>query len=146
NYDGDSYYGEDNDGPGGGQLDWYADVYVGRLFADNASGAGKYVRRILWFEKTPDNDFCSRAMFSSCQLFPSAHGYARTDDWSNYIPDAWDLPGNATHPGYHYEQGISNYPGDASFLQNYLGDGYQFYGSAGHGLNNMFMADYYGGR
>ena len=143
NNDGDGTIGEHSDGPGGGELDWYADVYIGRMFADNATDAGKHVRRILWFEKNPDQDFCTSAIFSSTQLFPSARGYSRTDYWSSYMPGAWSFPGNATHPGYHYEQGINNYPGPANFLSNNLSDGYQFYGECGHGNWNLVMGDYY---
>ena len=73
NYDGDTRYGEHNDGPGGGELDWYADCYVGRVCPPvSATSAQTYVNRTIWFEKTPDTDFVTRAIFSSCELFSSS--------------------------------------------------------------------------
>jgi|GEM_PF-4497013 len=146
NYDGDTRYGEHTDGPGGGELDWYADVYVGRAFPPAGSEAttGKYVRRILWFEKTPAADFATQAIFSSTHLFPAGHGYARTDDMASHIPGAWYMPAQANgHPGFEFGQGVQDYPGDQSFLQNELSAGYEFYGTAGHGNYVVFMADYY---
>jgi len=146
NYDGDTRYGEHTDGPGGGELDWYADCYVGRAFPPAGSEAttGKYVRRILWFEKTPAADFATQAMFSSCELFSSSsYGYARTDDMASHIPGGWYMPGQANgHPGFEYLQGVNDYPGDQSFLQSELSDGYEFYGSSAHGSYSVFMADY----
>jgi hypothetical protein len=145
NYDGDSRYGEHSDGPGGGELDWYADCYVGRAFppAGGVSSAQTYVNRIIWFEKTPDADFTTRAIFSSCQLFSTARGYVRTDDMASYIPGAWDIPGGGNgHPGFEFDQGLDDYPGDASFLQYELSDGYQFYGTCAHGHYSVFMGDY----
>ncbi len=146
NDDGDGVYGEHNDGPGGGELNWLADVYVGRSFppAGSEASTGTYVRRILWFEKTPAQDFATQAIFSSTHLFPSAYGYVRTDDQASHIPGAWYMPGQGNgHPGFEYEQGVHDYPGDQNFLQNELSDGYQFYGEVGHGNYSVFMGDYY---
>ncbi|MBN1755017.1 right-handed parallel beta-helix repeat-containing protein [bacterium] len=146
NADGDGNYGECGEGGGGGgddNVDWYADVYVGRMTADNAVDAGKYIRRILWFEKTPDLSFCKSAIFSTNQMdhdnCSNYTGYCRSDDLAGYIPAGWTLPGDVSHPGYHVDEGIDNYPGDVTFLgSSYLGTGYQFYTSVGHGNYNGF--------
>ncbi|MCD6594768.1 hypothetical protein J7L68_03745, partial [bacterium] len=147
-FTGDGIYGHHDDGPGGGELDWLSDVYVGRMMADNATHAGKHVRRILWFEKTPDIAFATRAIFASNQLADGAgcgsygFGYSRTDDWKSNMPAAWTYPGNAIHPGYHVQQGINNWPGDAAFMGNsYYGAGYQFFATAGHGAVTGFNGD-----
>jgi hypothetical protein len=146
NHDNDSRYGEHTDGPGGGELDWYADCFVGRVCPPASAGsAGRYARRILWFEQSPDADFVTRAIFSSCELFSSSsHGYARTDDMASYCPGAWYMPAESNgHPGFEYQQGCNDYPGDATFLSTHLSSGYQFYGTSAHGSYNVFMADYY---
>jgi hypothetical protein len=102
------------------------------------------VDRTIWFEKTPDTDFVTRAIFSSCELFSSSsHGYARTDDMASYCPGAWYMPAESNgHPGFEYQQGVHDYPGDATFLSTHLSSGYQFYGTSAHGNYNVFMADY----
>lgn len=147
-FTGDGIYGHHNDGPGGGELDWLADVYVGRMPADDAADAGKYVRRILWFEKTPDVAFATRAIFASNQLADGAgcgaygFGRSRTDDWQSNMPGAWTYPGDATHPGYHVQQTTNNWPGDAAFMgSSYYGAGYQFFATAGHGSYSGFNGD-----
>ena len=50
NNDGDNFWGESNDGIGGGDIDWYSEVYVGRIPADNASEATEQINKIIAYE------------------------------------------------------------------------------------------------
>lgn len=50
NYDGDSLWGESNDGIGGGDIDWQSEVYVGRIPADNATEATRQINKIIAYE------------------------------------------------------------------------------------------------
>ncbi len=50
NYDGDSQWGEPNDGPDGGEVDLYADVYVGRAPVASASDVSNFVSKTLAYE------------------------------------------------------------------------------------------------
>jgi hypothetical protein len=49
NDDGDDHWGEPNDGPGGGDVDLLADVYVGRAPVSDASEAARFVNKSLWY-------------------------------------------------------------------------------------------------
>ncbi len=58
NYDGDSYWGEPTDGPGGGDVDLVAEVYVGRACGSDITEIGRFVDKTLWYlnggHKQPD--------------------------------------------------------------------------------------------
>ena len=47
NEDGDDIWGETNDGPSSGDIDWYSEVYVGRISADNPSEASNHIQKII---------------------------------------------------------------------------------------------------
>jgi len=49
NWDGDSRWGEPNDGEGGGDVDLVAEVYVGRACAGNTTEADRFVNKTLWY-------------------------------------------------------------------------------------------------
>jgi hypothetical protein len=49
NYDGDAYWGEPTDGEGGGDVDMYAEVYVGRACAGNTTEAARFVNKTIWY-------------------------------------------------------------------------------------------------
>jgi len=49
NNDGDGYYGETNDGVGGGDVDLVAEVYVGRCCAGNTTEVNRFVTKTLWY-------------------------------------------------------------------------------------------------
>lgn len=50
NSDGDELWGELNDGVDGGDIDWFSEVYVGRIPADDYSEAMNHINKILAFE------------------------------------------------------------------------------------------------
>ena len=50
NSDGDNRWGEINDGIGGGDIDWFSEVYVGRIPADNYTEAMNQINKIIAFE------------------------------------------------------------------------------------------------
>jgi len=54
NYDGDSRYGEPTDGPGGGEVDLYAEVYVGRAAVDSEAELADFVRKTLAYQVDSD--------------------------------------------------------------------------------------------
>ena len=53
NYDGDTNYGEPNDGEGGGDVDLVAEVYVGRASVNSAAEADNFVNKTLAYITTP---------------------------------------------------------------------------------------------
>jgi hypothetical protein len=50
NSDGDELWGEINDGINGGDIDWFSEVYVGRIPADNYTEAMNQINKIIAFE------------------------------------------------------------------------------------------------
>jgi hypothetical protein len=50
NSDGDEYWGEINDGINGGDIDWFSEVYIGRIPADNDAEAMNQINKIIAFE------------------------------------------------------------------------------------------------
>ena len=49
NYDGDSRWGEPNDGAGGGDVDLTAEVYVGRAACGSTTEVTRFVSKTLWY-------------------------------------------------------------------------------------------------
>jgi len=50
NSDGDNRWGEINDGINGDDIDWFSEVYVGRIPADNYTEAMNHINKIIAFE------------------------------------------------------------------------------------------------
>jgi len=55
NHDGDNNYGEPNDGPGGGEVDLYAEVAVGRAAVDSSDEVNNFVRKTIAYENSSDD-------------------------------------------------------------------------------------------
>ena len=49
NNDGDSYWGEPTDGPGGSDVDLVAEVYIGRACGGNTTEINRFVTKTLWY-------------------------------------------------------------------------------------------------
>jgi hypothetical protein len=49
NYDGDSYWGEPTDGENGGDVDLFAEVYIGRACGGNTTEINRFVDKTLWY-------------------------------------------------------------------------------------------------
>ena len=50
NFDGDELWGEINDGINGGDIDWFSEVYVGRIPSDDYTEAINQINKIIAFE------------------------------------------------------------------------------------------------
>lgn len=57
NNDGDTLWGEMNDGVDGGDIDWISEVYVGRIAADDSTEAANHINKIIAFEISTNNPF-----------------------------------------------------------------------------------------
>lgn len=51
-YDADGNYGEPTDGVGGGEVDLYAEIYVGRAPVENATELGNFIKKTLTYDST----------------------------------------------------------------------------------------------
>ncbi|GAH37823.1 unnamed protein product, partial [marine sediment metagenome] len=55
-YDADGIYSEPNDGPGGGEVDLFAEVYVGRAPVDSETEVANFVSKTLAYQNTAQAD------------------------------------------------------------------------------------------
>ena len=76
NSDGDELWGEQNDGTNGGDIDWFSEVYIGRIPADNHTEALNHINKIIAFEtqSTP-----TKVLLSGQELDSSTWGGDRMD-------------------------------------------------------------------
>ncbi|MFH0816663.1 MAG: C25 family cysteine peptidase [Methanobacteriota archaeon] len=99
NDDGDAYYGEPNDGEGGGDVDLLAEVYVGRAPVDSADEVSNFVMKTLAYETTTD-EYLERTLMVGELLWetvPPTFGCNCKDEiyygcWANApIPDEYTV-------------------------------------------------------
>ena len=55
NYDGDSYWGETDDGKNGGDVDLMAEVFIGRASAENPQEMANFIYKTLKYETDPES-------------------------------------------------------------------------------------------
>lgn len=71
NYDGDGKWGEPNDGTNGGDVDLYADVYVGRASVGNSAEATNFVdKTIAYLTKDPNDPYLAEVCLAGEYLGP----------------------------------------------------------------------------
>jgi Peptidase family C25/Propeptide_C25 len=87
NNDGDSLWGESNDGEGGGDIDWYSEVYVGRIPADNSSEALYHINKIIAFETSTTSPYKTLLVGEKLNSDPLTWGGDRMD-WVYQYMDA----------------------------------------------------------
>jgi len=51
-FNGNGLYGQTNDGPGGGEVDWFAEVYIGRAPFDNVERMSNWVYKTISYENS----------------------------------------------------------------------------------------------
>ena len=64
NFDGDGFWGESTDGPGGGEVDLLAEVYIGRASAENDAEMANWVYKTI----THENDVSSAHRFNALMV------------------------------------------------------------------------------
>ncbi len=92
NWDNDGYFGEPNDGEGGGDVDLIAEVYVGRACAGNTTEADRFVDKTLWY-LTGQHTTATEALLVGEYL-----GFGGVAEWGgNYLDE---LPDGSSAHGY----------------------------------------------
>jgi len=71
NEDGDLYWGEPNDGPGGSDVDLMAEVSIGRISAETPQEMANFIYKTLVYEKTPIAPWLSRSCMLGEELGPN---------------------------------------------------------------------------
>jgi hypothetical protein len=82
NSDGDEYWGEVNDGINGGDIDWFSEVYVGRIPADDYTEAMNQINKIIAFET---HSIPAKVLLTGEQLDSSTWGGDRMDWLYSYM-------------------------------------------------------------
>ena len=76
NFDGDELWGETNDGINGGDIDWFSEVYVGRIPADDYTEAMNQINKIIAFET---HSIPTKILLTGDELESSTWGGDRMD-------------------------------------------------------------------
>jgi len=82
NSDGDELWGEINDGINGGDIDWFSEVYVGRIPADDYTEAMNQINKIIAFET---HDSPTKILLTGEELESSTWGGDRMDWLYSYM-------------------------------------------------------------
>jgi len=116
NYDGDDKWGEPTDGENGGDVDLFAEVYVGRACVGDISEVNNFVTKtIAYLSRNHDDEYLSNACFAGEYL--GDHGVA---SWGGNYMD--QLINGSSADGYT-TVGInsSNYDIDTLYDRDYSG-------------------------
>ena len=140
NYDGDDKWGEPTDGEDGGDVDLFADVYVGRACVGDTTEVDNFVTKtVAYLSRNPDDEYLSNACFVGEYL--GDHGVA---SWGgNYLDQLINgsSDDNYTTIGIRSEDyNIDklydrDYPGNywpPSEIINRIEDGFHFINHLGH--------------
>ncbi|MBN1975884.1 MAG: VCBS repeat-containing protein [Anaerolineae bacterium] len=85
--DGDGSYGEpDGDGAAGEEVDFFAEVYVGRIPVETVSEAAYAISKTLRYEQNPTADYLDRALWLGRKLDDYTWGGNSKDLVSNLAP------------------------------------------------------------
>ncbi|MCK4328560.1 tetratricopeptide repeat protein [candidate division WOR-3 bacterium] len=123
--DGDGVYGELTD-----TVDMYSDVFVGRAAVSSDYYAGRFVNKVLIYEKNPDSRYFEKMLLPSEQLTPWHPGYWTNDTIANDDPaDYYDAK--------LYDE-FGNYDDLATIDSMEVGYGFCHY--SGHGDIDRVMA------
>lgn len=77
NYDADGRYGEPTDGVGGGDVDLYAEIYVGRATVENATELRNFIKKTLAYDSTQSQYLPRISMLGEYLGFGGVTEYAK---------------------------------------------------------------------
>jgi len=81
NYDGDAFWGEPNDGEGGGEIDLLPEVGASRISAESVDEVNNMVNKTLWY-LTTNEPYLSKVLLVGEQL-----GFAGLGEYGGYAMD-----------------------------------------------------------
>ncbi len=137
NNDGDSHWGEPNDGPGGADVDLVAEVYVGRAPVDSETELSNFVMKTIAYEESQS------PVLYDVWIVGEYLGFGGIADWGgNYKDEIKD--GSSNHgyttveiPDYYNEYTLydRDYPGNdwpPSEVINIINNGVNYINHLGH--------------
>ena len=151
NNDGDEKWGEPTDGEGGGDVDLYADVYVGRACVDNTDDVSNFVTKtVTYINKDSEDKYLKNACFAG--EYMGDYGIAT---WGgNYMDQLIDI---CTDDGYTtngvpsadytiaklYDRDWEGYNWPKEEMMDVIDDGVHFINHLGHSSYEYNMKMYY---
>ncbi|MBC7080759.1 MAG: choice-of-anchor J domain-containing protein [Thermoplasmatales archaeon] len=146
NSDGDSYWGEPNDGPGGKDVDLRAEVYVGRAPVENAEELSNFVKKTLEYDASQD-PYLNKALLCSEYL-----GFGGIADYGSSYKEEMRNGSNANGyytvgiPGNEYNiSALHDAPGydwSVAELSTIINSGVHMINHLGHANYNVVMKMY----
>lgn len=134
NDDGDLYWGEPHDGPGGSDVDLMAEVSVGRISAETPQEMANFIYKTLAYEKTPSEPWLSR----SCILGEELGSNFGPGEFAYAFPYMEEIRLGSKTSGYATEGFISC----PAFTSDTLYDNFYFYWSSDSLLNLINSNNY----
>lgn len=100
NYDGDTLWGEKNDGEDGGRVDLYAEVYIGRAPVDDEQDVSAFVEKTLTYENShwEDDGYLRRHLSVGEQTWDGPGGWGAgyvercIDHCTDYNQETFGIP------------------------------------------------------
>jgi len=143
NNDADAIYGENTDGPGGGDIDLLAEVYVGRLPVDSTSELENCVKKIIAYENSASG-YLNRALMVGEQLDPWTYG----GDYMEEIKNGSSANGYTTRglagSGYFSFSSLYEKASDwtTADLSSQLNNGVHILNHLGHAAATLFGKEF----
>ena len=93
-YNGNGVYGEPDDGPGGGEVDLMAEVYVGRAPVDSYAELSNFVRKTIFYESVTTDPYLGEVLMVGEYL-----GFGGVSDWGGNSLD--EIKDGSVASGYN---------------------------------------------
>jgi len=127
-YDSDGKYGEPTDGVGGGDVDLYAEIYVGRAAVENATELENFIKKTLQYDSTVSEYLCEVTMVGEYLGFGGASEYAKNSmeqirlggDYDGYFTNGFENHNQLNF--YDFDTSTNLYDADGTWSKSELID------------------------
>jgi len=141
-YDTDGNYGEPTDGVGGGDVDLYAEIYVGRAAVENTTEVANFIRKTLTYDSTYNDYLSEISMVGEHLGFGGVAEYAKPSMEQIRLGgtyDGYSTYGFENHPQtnfYDFDTTDNLYDADGTWLKsdliNLMNNGHHVFNHLGH--------------
>lgn len=115
---GNGIYGEYNDGPGGGDIDFLPEVYVGRAPVDTPSEVDNFVNKVLGYEGNDTKSLKKAGMVGKKLDDIPTWGGDGKDEVAKIIPDDWNISKFYDRDGTFSVSAVSSYINSGTHFVN----------------------------
>jgi hypothetical protein len=150
--DADNKYGEPTDGPGGSDVDLYAEIYVGRATVENATEMQNFVRKTLTYASTYNDYLPKVSMLGEYLGFGGVAEYAKPAMEQIRLGGSYDgyftygFENNIQPDFYDFDTSANLYDADGTWpkssLINLMNSGVHIFNHLGHANETYNMKLY----